>query len=164
MGLSQSRAERECIFCAIAEQEHVTARPLIERNRVYNLTPIFYRDELVVAFYPRGADARQHVLVIPRAHRGTVRTLAGPHDAALLAHMRGVGERLLEEGRADGAEPGAYEFNFHLPPFNSIEHLHLHCIELPHGSTWRRIAYGAAVPVWPVPQWCASYEQIHSAL
>jgi hypothetical protein len=37
--------------------------------------------------------------------------------------MQAVGRSLLEQ-----FAPGApYEFGYHLPPFNSVDHLHLHC-------------------------------------
>ena len=51
--------------------------------------------------------------------------------------MHAVGRSLLEQ-HAPGAPQ---EFGYHLPPFNSVDHLHLHCFALPFTPPWKIIKY-----------------------
>lgn len=41
----------------------------------------------------------------------------------------------------DAPDAAKYRFGFHRPPFNSVDHLHLHCTALPYKSVWRRLKY-----------------------
>lgn len=100
-----------CVFCKIA---NTTSDKLI------------YQDELVAAFYDRKQIAQCYIQVIPRTHIPNILNLR-PSDEALVIRMWEVGNTLLKE-RAPTAE---LRFGFHVPPRNSIDHLHLHCIALP---------------------------------
>ncbi|KAH9317707.1 hypothetical protein KI387_019476, partial [Taxus chinensis] len=71
-----------------------------------------------------------HYLVIPVDHIATVRNLQRrKEDYVLVEHMLKIGQSLLQKD-----VPGAlgYRFGFHQPPFNSVNHLHLHCFALPY--------------------------------
>ena len=37
-------------------------------------------------------------------------------------------------------------FGFHIPPFRSVDHLHLHCLQLPFRSTLKGLKYRVAEP------------------
>ncbi|GJP43777.1 hypothetical protein CLOM_g3193 [Closterium sp. NIES-68] len=52
--------------------------------------------------------------------------------------MLAVGQKLLREHAPDAKE---YHFGFHRPPFNSVDHLHLHCFALPFNSWWHQQKY-----------------------
>eukprot|EP00903_Cladosiphon_okamuranus_P009526 g9075.t1 len=125
-----------CIFCDFAqgrkEQE------------------ILFEDELVAAFAPLKRAAKQHVLVIPKKHISTVGDLA-PNDGAVLDRMRQVAEQLLK------CDPANMQFSFHIPPWNSVDHLHLHAIETPFLSWWQGLRFSEGKP------WCASFEKVKSA-
>ncbi|KAJ2716466.1 hypothetical protein H4R19_000626 [Coemansia spiralis] len=86
-----------------------------------------YEDAEFRAFYDIKPDATLHLLVIPREHRGTVRELA-PEDLPMIERMHEIGRRLLEERGFAGE---LARFGFHRPPFNSVHHLHMHCLGLP---------------------------------
>lgn len=62
----------------------------------------------------------------------------GEEDVALLMQMKEVGESLLDKMCAEGA---TRRMGFHIPPFNSVDHLHLHLQELPYVSTFRSKKY-----------------------
>ena len=63
--------------------------------------------------------------------------------------MLAVGRALLEQ-----AAPGAAtQFGFHLPPFNSVDHLHLHCFALPFTPAWKAWKYSSpgGAHLWYLP-------------
>lgn len=39
---------------------------------------------------------------------------------------RQVGQKVVRE-RSPDSDPSTHQYVFHVPPFNSIDHLHLHC-------------------------------------
>lgn len=58
---------------------------------------------------------------------------------------------MLEVGQAAVARlhPGAeVKFGFHLPPFFSVPHLHMHAIVLPHKPWWAAYKYVIWTPWW----------------
>lgn len=118
----------------------------------------FWEDELVMVFVPDKPCAAEHLLVVPKdSSLANVRALR-PEHAPLLRHMREVARRhLLERGRrADSPArgDGRLEFSYHVPPFNSIDHLHLHAFALPFDSIARRFKYLPGTP------WCVTHEAL----
>ena len=73
--------------------------------------------------------------MIPKRHVKNIKTLV-KGDVGMLRDMRTLGQRVMEE---NFGEEGNYEYHFHVPPFNSIDHLHMHCFLLPYRSLGRRI-------------------------
>jgi diadenosine tetraphosphate (Ap4A) HIT family hydrolase len=70
-----------------------------------------------------------HLLVVPRVHVCSVDTMKGEEDAAMIERMALEGKNTLnkiESGLGESAQ-----FSFHIPPLNSIDHLHLHAIGRP---------------------------------
>ena len=112
-----------CIFCGIINGTEPAQ--------------VLYRDESVIAFRDIREKARIQFLVCPIAHIATVNDL-GPGHRPLLVHMKKVGENVLQrlhnESTLSGRKLRA-GYGFHRPPFNSINHLHLHVYAYPR--TWR---------------------------
>ncbi|GFP99188.1 histidine triad nucleotide-binding protein 3 [Phtheirospermum japonicum] len=103
-----------CIFCQIARSTSTT---------------LLHRDDKVVAFQDINPSAFRHYLVIPIEHIPTVKDLhKSSEDFSLVSHMLNVGQSLLHR---DAPHAKHYRFGFHQPPFNSVDHLHLHCFALP---------------------------------
>ncbi|XP_020083767.1 bifunctional adenosine 5'-phosphosulfate phosphorylase/adenylylsulfatase HINT4 [Ananas comosus] len=120
-----SAAVDSCIFCPIA--------------RGSTSTTLLYADEKVVAFPDVNPSAFRHYLVIPVEHISTVNHLQRTaEDYQLVNHMLRVGKDLL---RRDAPDSVQYRFGFHQPPFNSVNHLHLHCLALPFIPSWRKVKY-----------------------
>ncbi|KAH7687678.1 Sulfate adenylyltransferase (ADP) protein [Dioscorea alata] len=114
-----------CLFCQIA--------------RSATSTRLLYADERVVAFPDINPSAFRHYLVIPVEHVATVNDLKrGVDDHQLVSHMLNVGQNLLCR---DAPESKLYRFGFHQPPFNSVDHLHLHCFALPYIPRWKHMKY-----------------------
>ncbi|KAL1405160.1 hypothetical protein Q8F55_008785 [Vanrija albida] len=83
---------------------------------------VAYEDDELVVFHDRSPAAAEHLLVIPRRHVATVRDLR-PADAGLVSRM---------EARARSLRPGPdVRLGFHIPPFSSVHHIHLHVLVPP---------------------------------
>ncbi|KAJ8552669.1 hypothetical protein K7X08_020062 [Anisodus acutangulus] len=122
----------ECIFCQIASSSSTS-------------TTLLHSDDKVVAFRDINPSAFRHYLVIPKQHIPTVKNLQrSPEDFSLVSHMLDVGKSLLHR---DAPQSKHYRFGFHQPPFNSVDHLHLHCLALPFTPSWRFIKYSSLGPL-----------------
>ncbi|KAL6547916.1 Bifunctional adenosine 5'-phosphosulfate phosphorylase/adenylylsulfatase hint4 [Orobanche hederae] len=118
-----------CIFCQIARSTSNT---------------LLHQDDKFVAFQDINPSAFRHYLVIPVEHIPTVKDLKrSPEDFSLVSHMLNVGQSLL---RRDAPHAKHYRFGFHQPPFNSVDHLHLHCFALPFIPGWKAIKYFSLGP------------------
>jgi len=108
MGSSSS----SCIFCDIVSENDV--------NKIH------FSNEKVVIFSDIKPASKHHYLVIPREHIKDAKELTAEHvDLVQEMHRAGAeylgsicGEKALEDCK----------FGFHLPPFISVQHLHLHVI------------------------------------
>jgi len=68
-----------------------------------------------------------HALVIPKRFVPNVYSLT-PDDANLVQSMRQMGLEVLEKEQPKAFATKDYIFCFHIPPFNSVDHLHLHVL------------------------------------
>ena len=100
----------DCIFCRIASGEIPAS--------------IVHQDDHVVAFDDLNPGAPVHVLVIPRQHVDSVRSLTEPE---LLARMVAVANRVAE---AKGVADSGYRLVFNSGPDagQSVFHVHLHVL------------------------------------
>uniref|UniRef100_A0A1J3DLM1 Histidine triad nucleotide-binding protein 3 n=1 Tax=Noccaea caerulescens TaxID=107243 RepID=A0A1J3DLM1_NOCCA len=123
-------ANQACIFCQIVHNPTSTTR-------------LLHNDEKVVAFQDIKPAAHRHYLVIPKEHIPTVRDLKRrDEDYSLVSHMLSVGQGLLQKD----APQSIHRFGFHQPPFNSVDHLHLHCFALPFTPRRKAIKYMSLGP------------------
>ncbi|KAF0689806.1 Aste57867_18764 [Aphanomyces stellatus] len=136
-----SHRRRACVFCD---------RTQIETNG------ILYEDERVLAFRDNHPRATVHVLVVPKEHIANTAALHSLH-VPLVEHMLAVGKTVVDEEckRIQHTRPSSpYDhimdhaelivprvFGFHQAPFNSIDHLHLHCLASPFLPSWNRFRY-----------------------
>ncbi|KAK3041099.1 hypothetical protein RJ639_026896 [Escallonia herrerae] len=87
----------------------------------------------------------RHYLVIPVEHIATVKDLKRrTEDVSLVNHMLDVGQTLLKR---DAPQSEQHRFGFHQPPFNSVNHLHLHCLALPFIPKWKHMKYLSLGPL-----------------
>lgn len=108
----QNGEVESCVFCKICEG--------IDRK-----TEVAYEDQRVIVFKPLARCAAQHWLVVPRQHIQNVKAL-NAQDIPILSYMREIGEKVLKE-KSPNPDPSNQQYVFHVPPVNSIDHLHLHC-------------------------------------
>ncbi|KAL9938799.1 hypothetical protein V8E36_002518 [Tilletia maclaganii] len=128
------------------------APDVVERCLFCNITPerdfrIVAENEQLVVFRDKYPAARIHLLVTPRVHIPNTSNL-GRGDVELVKAMHALGKEALDSLRtsddslndakskkklADG-KSSEYIFGFHVPPFRSVDHLHLHCFAMPFKS------------------------------
>ncbi|KAJ6577604.1 HIT-like domain-containing protein [Mycena capillaripes] len=89
---------------------------------------ILYEDELFVAFRDRKPAAEHHIQVVPKRHIASVKSLR-KQDVKLVRSLKSIGDKLLDDL---GVLQSMRVFGFHIPPFNSVNHLHLHVQGLPY--------------------------------
>ncbi|KAF8151030.1 HIT-like domain-containing protein [Crassisporium funariophilum] len=98
---------------------------------------IAYEDDSFVAFEDRKPASTFHFLVIPKGHIESVRSLRKA-DVILVKDMENIGNVIL--GSLDVPLP-MRRMGFHIPPFNSVSHLHLHVQGLPYLASSRAAKY-----------------------
>ncbi|ODO07381.1 hypothetical protein L198_00960 [Cryptococcus wingfieldii CBS 7118] len=107
---ASKRVVKSCIFCNATRE---------------NGFAVIYEDEEFVAFHDRTPRAKEHILVIPRAHAASsVRDLTS-QDIPMVRKMLALGCQLVPPSPPPKA-------GFHIPPFSSVPHLHLHIFSGPH--------------------------------
>ncbi|XP_031347360.1 histidine triad nucleotide-binding protein 3 [Photinus pyralis] len=100
----------DCIFCNIISGKHPNE--------------LIYEDEELVIFKDIKPAAEHHYLAVTKRHIKNVNELT-TNDKELVEKLMEVGKRVLQEL---GADVNDLRMGFHVPPFNSISHLHLHLI------------------------------------
>ncbi|XP_022093043.1 histidine triad nucleotide-binding protein 3-like isoform X1 [Acanthaster planci] len=100
--------KEDCIFCKISRGEATSS--------------VLFKNSEVTVFYDIRPAAKEHLLIIPNCHHGNPKTLTKA-DIPMVEYLHDVGQGVLEQkgGSLDDAKVG-----FHWPPFNTVEHLHLH--------------------------------------
>jgi diadenosine tetraphosphate (Ap4A) HIT family hydrolase len=126
-----------CVFCKIVEG----AAP----------SEIYYQDDDVLIFKDIKPAAKFHFLSIPKEHIPNVNSLTRDHLELLNKLITTSKEILVEKG----GDVEDIRLGFHLPPFNSISHLHLHVISpASQMSTISRLIFK------PHTWWFTSVEQV----
>lgn len=110
---------------------------------------LLYQDEVLSAFASKHPRCRVHLLVAPRQHlpQSKMFSLAEQAEGHEILHsMLMVGKELLGKS---GEANNSWRFMFHRPPFNSEDHLHMHCMAGPFTNYYRRLAHTTGTP-WGV--------------
>jgi len=135
-----------------------------------------YREtENTLTFRDRTPKAPLHALVIPKTFIPSIQQLT-PEDLGLLYEMKrealetilnysllssDQGTDISMNTRGESIlEKGDYILCFHIPPFNSVDHLHLHVLAPKSEMKWifRHAKYLTGTP------WCADLENVISLL
>lgn len=144
----------QCSFCDISPEGGFT---------------VVAEDEALIVIRDRKPAALHHFLVIPKKHIGTfnlpniirrahihvetVKCLTQT-DIPLVQAMHDLGNQVLDDM---GVPIHQRQLGFHIPPVNSVDHLHLHVLGLPFHSFRRRVKYpvmtGTWLPYWKIKGW-----------
>ena len=105
----------QCVFCDIASaKDHAEYREMES-------------DGIVAKFRSRAFDAKEHWLIVPVQHIRDIR------DPALSTEML---DHMVSVGRQCGDI-----LAFHVPPSNSIDHIHLHAFKAPFTNCLKHIKH-----------------------
>eukprot|EP00639_Heterosigma_akashiwo_P037536 CAMPEP_0194713590 /NCGR_PEP_ID=MMETSP0296-20130528/5431_1 /TAXON_ID=39354 /ORGANISM="Heterosigma akashiwo, Strain CCMP2393" /LENGTH=189 /DNA_ID=CAMNT_0039612407 /DNA_START=164 /DNA_END=733 /DNA_ORIENTATION=+ len=153
-----------CVFCDIAAKKVQPGKP----GDPASFRELVFEDDKVVCFRPIKHAADLHFLVIPKQHEQNVNTIM--YDSlALLDHMKVVGDQVLKDQQGAAAhsttakaknnqESLQHQFSFHVPPYNSIDHLHLHCFQKPFKNLKEQLVFFEGTP------WCSSFTDLRKKL
>ena len=116
----------------------------------------------VVGFIPKRKDADVHYLVAPKKHISTISTLTTECEdsARLLQEIEVMAANLLELGAKEHGPHVVFHSRlvFHKPPFNSVDHLHLHVLGGNFATAWKNFTFTPGFP------WCSSLAQVQRGL
>lgn len=112
----------DCPFCDI---------PINNRNR------ILFEDDLIIIFEDINPISYIHLQCIPKKHIKNINSLNSSH-ISLIEHMKNQGKNYILK-HYDGINENDIIQGFHIPPFTSVGHLHLHCIVPPYKNCCLKI-------------------------
>jgi histidine triad (HIT) family protein len=106
-------ADSDCLFCKMASGDFPV--------------DIVYQDDAVFAIMDIAPRAPKHLLVIPKQHIESARSLDGAADGPLLGRMIGAANLLAEQA---GVKDSGYRLTFNVGEDGgqTIYHLHLHVL------------------------------------
>jgi diadenosine tetraphosphate (Ap4A) HIT family hydrolase len=99
-----------------------------------------------------------HYLVIPKEHIGSIDDLSTSEHLQLLEHMRQVGiKSVAEQIRSKNLSLDRHPLlvAFHVPPFYTIDHLHMHILS---SSTF--VSKKASFYFQNPSMWCLHYDTV----
>jgi diadenosine tetraphosphate (Ap4A) HIT family hydrolase len=119
--------DKYCKFCKVIKDN--------DKNK------ILFQDEVFVIFKDIKNRAKLHLQAVPKEHITDINSLKTVEHYKMIQHMVEKSLAYLFENFEMSSE---YRLGFHKPPFNSVPHLHMHCI-IPPFNTERnnKVTYGA---------------------
>jgi len=98
---------------------------------------VFYEDDELFVFRDQFPSAKTHFLIIPKKHIGSVYSLGLQH-VGMVKRMEELSCKVI---CAQTADARSARIGFHVPPFYSVNHLHLHVILPPWTTCYSQFKY-----------------------
>ncbi|KAF7386690.1 hypothetical protein HZH66_011142 [Vespula vulgaris] len=134
-------AEAQCIFCKIIKNESPSEK--------------IYEDEYVTCIKDINPASDHHYLILPNKHINTAKDLQ-PADIKLYDKIIGCVQLVMQK---QGFDINSTRTGFHWPPFNTVNHLHLHLISpVENMSIVKRMVFKLNTP------WFVSTDYVRSRL
>ncbi|XP_042359641.1 histidine triad nucleotide-binding protein 3-like [Plectropomus leopardus] len=141
MEIQDTSGGEDCPFCQIANNQADA--------------DILLSDDELLCFRDLKPGATHHYLVIPRTHIDNCKSLQGEH-IPLVERMEEMGRSVLEKNKASLDD---VRMGFHVPPFSSVPHLHLHTLAPASKMNFRsQLHYG------PRSYWFITVDKVLSQL
>lgn len=125
----------------------------ILRGEIPSIT--FLETQSLLAFQDRKPHAPLHALIIPKNHVKSVFQLR-EDDVPLLEDMHDMAIDLVQKYYPEAAQTKDYILCYHVPPFNSVDHIHLHVLA-PASEMWWLYRYGKYLVG---TRWCGEEREI----
>ncbi|CAL8095250.1 unnamed protein product [Calicophoron daubneyi] len=113
--MTERRCRTTCAFCRIASRNDSSVHIELEK-------------EAVMLFKDIRPKAKYHYQCIPKRHIKNINHLTSL-DVNLLTDMKACAVEFLSQ---ENQSPDDFRFGFHRPPFNSVQHLHMHILGPEH--------------------------------
>ncbi|XP_029965415.1 histidine triad nucleotide-binding protein 3-like [Salarias fasciatus] len=140
MNTGRSSEEEDCPFCQIANNQ--------------TDTEILESDDELLCFRDVKPGAVHHFLVISRIHIDNCKCLKQNH-IALVERMEKMGRSALEKV----CDLKDIRLGFHIPPFSSVPHLHLHAL-----APASQMAFKSQLRYGPQSHWFITVEEVLTQL
>mmetsp|Transcript_14322 Transcript_14322/g.30787 ORF Transcript_14322/g.30787 Transcript_14322/m.30787 type:complete len:197 (-) Transcript_14322:3406-3996(-) len=88
---------------------------------------VYAESDTLLTFRDRTPRAPLHLLVIPKQFIKSIRNVS-PDDIDLVASMKEMALDVIEREQPTAYQSDDFVLCFHVPPFNSVDHLHLHVL------------------------------------
>lgn len=137
--LARPAAHTECVFCNIESKEP---------------EKIVFESEKYTAFWDRDPASTYHFLVVPKDHIRSIKNLDGTH-VRFLEEMKMVADELISQNGG-----GRWIVGFHVPPFTSVHHLHLHVLGGEFKSVFARWKYAD----WKMARWFVALDRVQLSI
>ncbi|KAI0359942.1 HIT-like protein [Trametes cingulata] len=111
-----------CIFCGASKE---------------NGFNIVWENDHYAVFTDINPSCQHHLQIVPKKHIESVKNLSVT-DVGMVQEMIEIGHEVLD--RLD-VPPHLRRLGFHIPPYISVPHLHMHVQALPYSSPLRRLKY-----------------------
>ncbi|KAI8980126.1 HIT-like protein [Trametes punicea] len=115
-----------CMFCGASKE---------------NGFNILWENDKYMVFTDINPSAQHHFQVIPKKHIESVKSLDESH-VEMVKEMIEIGHEVLEDL---DVPHHLRRLGFHIPPYISVPHLHMHVQALPYRSFLRRLKYPVVV-------------------
>ncbi|KAI9183277.1 hypothetical protein H9P43_004194 [Blastocladiella emersonii ATCC 22665] len=135
-------SHRPCVFCAVNHDDF----------------RIEYMDDEIAIFHDRSPSAVFHLQAVPRAHIKNINALDASH-LPLLRNLESHARAVLAQPsfQAEFKPNSKIYLGFHIPPLNSVHHLHMHVLVTPFKFT-RKFKYTTDVWLMPLAKLVARLE------
>ncbi|KAK7907832.1 hypothetical protein WMY93_016444 [Mugilogobius chulae] len=134
--------EDDCEFCQIANNQ--------------TNTDILVREGDLLCFRDLKPGATHHYLIISTNHIDNCLKLQSEH-IQLVEHMKALGIRMLQMNKVADLED--IRMGFHVPPFSSVPHLHLHVL-----APFSQMSHRSMLRYGPQSHWFITVDKVLSQL
>ncbi|KAI9057313.1 HIT-like protein [Trametes sanguinea] len=128
------QAERECFLNALTTSRHPCIFCGVSKENGFN---VVWENEKYVVFTDINPSSQHHLQVVPKRHIESIKSLDHSH-VQMIKDMIDIGHEVLDNM---DVSPHLRRLGFHIPPYISVGHLHMHVQALPYRSILRRLKY-----------------------